>query len=68
MDGTQVIGLLVLVLVAIFAVVAIRRAVRIVPQAVALIVERLGRYQTTLYAGLHFLIPFIDRVRAGVDL
>ncbi|WP_156251085.1 SPFH domain-containing protein [Pseudactinotalea terrae] len=68
MDGTQVVGLLVLILVAIFAVVAIRRAVRIVPQAVALIVERLGRYQTTLYAGLHFLIPFIDRVRAGVDL
>lgn len=68
MDGTQVVGLLVLILVAIFAVVAIRRAVRIVPQAVALIVERLGRYQNTLYAGLHFLIPFIDRVRAGVDL
>lgn len=65
--GTIVGGLLI-VLVAIFAVVAIRRAVRIVPQAVALIVERLGRYQSTLYAGLHFLIPFIDRVRAGVDL
>lgn len=68
MEPGQVIGLLVLILIAIFAVVAIRRAVRIVPQAVALIVERLGRYQTTLYAGLHFLIPFIDRVRAGVDL
>lgn len=68
MGPGQFIGLFILLLVAIFAVVAIRRAVRIVPQAVALIVERLGRYQTTLYAGLHFLIPFIDRVRAGVDL
>ena len=68
MGPGQWIGVFVLVLVAIFAIVAIRRAVRIVPQAVALIVERLGRYQSTLYAGLHFLIPFIDRVRAGVDL
>jgi regulator of protease activity HflC (stomatin/prohibitin superfamily) len=68
MSPGQWVGLFVLILVLIFAVVAIRRAVRIVPQAVALIVERLGRYQSTLYAGLHFLIPFIDRVRAGVDL
>ncbi len=55
-------------LVVIFVIVVIVRAVRIVPQAVSLIVERLGRYQSTLYAGLHFLIPFIDRVRARVDL
>lgn len=59
---------LVLFLLAIFVIVAIARSVRIVPQAVALIVERLGRYQSTLNAGLHLLIPFIDRVRAGVDL
>ena len=31
-------------------------------------VERLGRYSRTLDAGLHLLIPFVDRVRAGVDL
>ncbi|TNC17186.1 SPFH/Band 7/PHB domain protein [Georgenia sp. 311] len=58
----------VLVLLALFVVVAIWRAVRIVPQAVALIVERLGKFNTVMYAGLHFLIPFVDRVRAGVDL
>lgn len=62
------VALVVLLLVALFVVVAISRAVRIVPQAVALIVERLGKYQTTMYAGLHFLIPFVDRVRASVDL
>ena len=44
------------------------RAVRIVPQATAVVVERLGRYSRTLDAGLHLLIPFVDRVRAGVDL
>jgi regulator of protease activity HflC (stomatin/prohibitin superfamily) len=68
MDFGQVVGAIILILVVIFVVVAARRAIRIVPQAVALIVERLGRYQTTMYAGLHLLIPFVDRVRAGVDL
>ncbi|WP_205739571.1 SPFH domain-containing protein [Georgenia sp. SYP-B2076] len=59
---------IILILLAIFVITAIWRSVRIVPQAVALIVERLGKYQTTLNAGLHLLIPFVDRVRAGVDL
>ncbi|HLS48867.1 MAG TPA: SPFH domain-containing protein [Actinomycetaceae bacterium] len=69
MDNTgSLIATIVLILLAIFVIVAIARAVRIVPQAVALIVERLGKYQTTMYAGLHFLIPFVDKVRAGVDL
>ncbi|TDE90317.1 SPFH/Band 7/PHB domain protein [Occultella glacieicola] len=68
MDFGQVVGAIILILVVIFVIVAARRAIRIVPQAVALIVERLGRYQTTMYAGLHLLIPFVDRVRAGVDL
>lgn len=58
----------VVVLILIFAVVAVARAVQIVPQATALIVERLGKFNSELYAGLHFLIPFIDRVRAQVDL
>jgi len=65
--GTIATAILLLLLI-IFVVVTIVRAVRIVPQAVSFIVERLGRYQSTLYAGLHFLIPFVDRVRASVDL
>ncbi len=68
MQPGQVIGAVLLILIIIFIVVAIGRAVRIVPQAVALIVERLGRFHVVYYAGLHFLIPFVDRVRAGVDL
>ncbi|QAY64719.1 SPFH/Band 7/PHB domain protein [Xylanimonas allomyrinae] len=59
---------LVLIVLLIFVVTALVRAVRIVPQAVSLIVERLGRYQKTLEPGLHILVPFIDKVRAGVDL
>jgi regulator of protease activity HflC (stomatin/prohibitin superfamily) len=53
-------GLLVLV--------ALARTVRIVSQANAGIVERLGRYHRTLEPGLHFLFPFVDHLRPLVDL
>ena len=59
---------IVLFLLIAFTITALARAVRIVPQASAVIVERLGRYSRTLEAGLHFLIPFMDRARAHVDL
>lgn len=45
-----------------FVVVAFLKTIRVVPQKVAFIVERLGKYNATLDAGLHILIPFIDRV------
>lgn len=67
-DVGTVAGYVILGIVVLFVVVTLARAVRIVPQATALIVERLGRYSRTLDAGLHLLIPFIDRVRAQVDL
>lgn len=53
---------------ALVVLVALARAVRVVSQATAGVVERLGRYNRTLDPGLHFLIPFIDRVRELVDL
>jgi regulator of protease activity HflC (stomatin/prohibitin superfamily) len=46
-----------------FVVLVIVRAVRIVPQAQTGIVERLGRYNRTLEPGLHFLLPFLDKLR-----
>ncbi|TQL03950.1 SPFH domain-containing protein [Cellulomonas sp. SLBN-39] len=64
----QIAAFVVLALVVVFVVVALVRAVRVVPQAEAMLVERLGRYSRTMDAGLHLLIPFIDRVRARVDL
>src|SRR6478736_304495 len=64
----QIAAYIVLGLILLFVVVALIRAVKIVPQTVAVLVERLGRYSRTLDAGLHLLIPFVDRVRAGVDL
>ncbi|MDR6980971.1 regulator of protease activity HflC (stomatin/prohibitin superfamily) [Streptomyces sp. 3330] len=59
-----VIGLIV----ALFAVFTVMRAVRIVPQARARNVERLGRYLRTLTPGLNLVIPFVDRVRPVIDL
>jgi len=52
-----------------FVLIVLAQAVRIVPQARAGVVERLGRYSRTLEPGLHFLFPFIDRLRRPfVDL
>ena len=59
-------GVLTLLIV-IFGVV-LSRAIRIIPQASAGIVERLGRYHRTLGAGLVIIIPFIDRLRPLLDM
>src|SRR5690625_3162623 len=60
--------LVVVVLLAVFVLVTLAKAVRIVPQARAGIVERLGRYQRTLNPGLTLVVPFIDRVLPMIDL
>jgi regulator of protease activity HflC (stomatin/prohibitin superfamily) len=56
------------ILVAIVAIIIVMRTVRIVPQARAGNVERLGRYTKTLEPGLNLIIPFVDRVRPLIDL
>jgi regulator of protease activity HflC (stomatin/prohibitin superfamily) len=61
-------GLIVLAVIAILVVFVLFRAVRIVPQARAGLVERLGRYHRTLDAGLALIIPFVDRLLPLVDL
>ncbi|HEY0448741.1 SPFH domain-containing protein [Actinophytocola sp.] len=55
-------------LVALLVIFIVIRAIRIVPQARARNVERLGRYSRTLQPGLNFVIPFIDRVYTAIDL
>ncbi len=66
MEG--LVALIVALLVLLFVLVVLIRTVRIVPQARAGIVERLGRYHRTLDAGLSFLVPFIDKVKPLIDL
>jgi len=60
--------LIVLLIVAALVVLVLARTVRIVPQANAGLVERLGRYQRTLSPGVALVIPFIDRLRPLIDL
>jgi len=65
--GWIVLGIVLLVVV-IFVITALAKAIRIIPQASAGVVERLGRYHKTLSPGLNLLVPFIDRLRPLIDL
>ncbi len=60
--------LIIAAVVAILVVITVVRSVRIVPQARARNVERLGRYRKTLEPGMNFVIPMIDRVKPIIDL
>jgi regulator of protease activity HflC (stomatin/prohibitin superfamily) len=61
-------GGIVFLAVLFFIVVVVLRSVRIVPQARAGVVERLGRYARTLDPGLALLVPFVDRLKPLIDL
>ena len=62
------IPLIVLGVVALFVLIVLARTVKIVPQARAGVIERLGRYSRTLTPGLTIVVPFVDRVRDMIDL
>jgi regulator of protease activity HflC (stomatin/prohibitin superfamily) len=59
---------IVLIVLVIFVIIVLVRSVRIIPQARAGVVERLGKYQRTLNPGLTILIPFVDRLLPLLDL
>src|SRR5438874_13422162 len=61
-------GLIVLLVVAAFVLLTLAKTVRIVPQARAGVVERLGRYSRTLTPGLTIVVPFVVRIRDMIDL
>jgi regulator of protease activity HflC (stomatin/prohibitin superfamily) len=61
-------GLIVLLVVAGLVLLTLGRTIRIVPQARAGVVERLGRYSRTLSPGLAIVVPFVDRIRDMMDL
>jgi regulator of protease activity HflC (stomatin/prohibitin superfamily) len=63
-----VVTLIVLLAVAVFVLIVLARTIRVIPQARAGVVERLGRYSRTLNPGLTIVVPFIDRIREIVDL
>src|SRR5438270_13266158 len=61
-------ALVVLLVVAVVVLSPLARTVRIIPQARAGVVERLGRYSRTLTPGLAIVVPFVDRIRDMIDL
>src|SRR5450759_4854439 len=61
-------ALIVVVVVVVFVLIVASRSIRVIPQARAGVVERLGRYSRTLEPGLTIVTPFIDRVKPLIDL
>ena len=52
----------------VFAAIVVAKSVALIPQAEAAVIERLGRYSKTVSGQLTLLLPFVDRIRARVDL
>ncbi|AFM17249.1 membrane protease subunit, stomatin/prohibitin [Mycolicibacterium chubuense NBB4] len=67
MDGA-VAGLVLLAVLVLFAIIVVAKSVALIPQAEAAVIERLGRYSKTVSGQLTLLLPFVDRIRARVDL
>jgi regulator of protease activity HflC (stomatin/prohibitin superfamily) len=61
-------ALIVLAVIVLFLLVLLAKTIRVIPQAKAGVVERLGRYSRTLSPGMSIVFPFIDRVRPLIDL
>ncbi len=61
-------ALIAVIVVAVVVLVTLVRTVRIVPQATAGIIERLGRFQRVCSPGLTVVVPFVDRMRPLIDL
>lgn len=61
-------GFIVLLVFIILALIVLASCVKIVPQAHALVVERLGMFRGTWVVGIHFKIPFIERIAKRVNL
>ena len=58
-------GFIIGVILVVVILLILASCIRIVPQAQALVVERLGGYQGTWSVGVHFKVPFIDRVASA---
>ena len=61
-------GILALLVIVILALWVLASCIRIVPQAYAVVLERLGAYRATWGTGVHFKVPFIERVARKVNL
>jgi regulator of protease activity HflC (stomatin/prohibitin superfamily) len=67
MNGGALAAIVLLILV-VFVIIIVFKSVALIPQAEAAVIERLGSYKKTVSGGVTLLLPFIDRIRARVDL
>ncbi|MCP3802276.1 SPFH/Band 7/PHB domain protein [Allokutzneria sp. A3M-2-11 16] len=67
MDAATV-TLVVVAVIVLLVLVTVAKAVLVIPQAQAAVIERLGRFRAVAAPGLNFLLPFLDKVRARIDL
>ncbi len=67
MEGA-VAGLVLVAVLVLFAIIVVAKSVKVIPQAEAAVIERLGRYSKTVSGQLTLLLPFVDKIRARVDL
>jgi regulator of protease activity HflC (stomatin/prohibitin superfamily) len=68
MDAGTVVVLIFVAALVLFAIIVVAKSVALIPQAEAAVIERLGRYSKTVSGQLTLLLPFIDKIRARVDL
>ena len=61
-----IVGIIIFSIIALIILILIVRNIKIVPQAHAFVIERLGAYHTTWETGLHLKVPFIDRISRKV--
>lgn len=61
-------GLIVFLVLFVFIILVVIANIKVVPQAHAYVIERLGAYQSTWDTGLHFKVPFIDKISKKVSL
>ena len=66
--GSISFGFLAVAILVIVLIILVASCIKIVPQAYAFVIERLGGYQTTWSVGLHFKVPVIDKVARKVNL
>jgi regulator of protease activity HflC (stomatin/prohibitin superfamily) len=62
------IAIVVVALIVLFVIITVAKAIMVVPQAQSAVIERLGRFRMVASPGLTFLVPFLDKVRARIDL
>ena len=63
-----IVSLIIIAIIALLLIIVIVRNIKIVPQAHAFVIERLGAYYQTWGTGLHLKVPFIDRISKKVSL